>query len=1051
MWPNDSKNCDQFLRHKTYLISPEKLQQQHHIQVNRLVHNEGEFVITFPYGYHSGYNLGYNCAESVNFATDSWLDFGRIAKKCNCEADSVWVDVREIERKLRGEPTPEYYEETDDDEDEEDDDEPTTLPTPPGSVKGKPKRSHKRKRDLNEKDAKPKAKKLRLKIKAPSFEPCILCPNDSKYERLLPTDNGKQAHRRCALYTPETYISDEAGQERICDISQIDKARIEMKCYYCRNKKGSVFQCSQKKCVRAYHATCAAQAGVLVDIGLIPVFGEDGTEYTDTGIDFRCRIHRGRRGKHVDGSVLEETPLIKKTAAKLPVGEVAQFQYLQGEIFAGVILENRKSEQTFLIELLPKGEQFEVEYKWLLVFDPINSQLPMPSENAKPLPVELARKSRTTVEDPAVNDGPKANELFCDSDAFRWAEFETRKAFNNAAQVKIDILKPKKLWFYLGKVSTEAKAHYTSDLAIQHNDPSGNFLETIRMASVAAAAAVAPVQRKSLSASYPSLMNQNPMNTIRVTYQPQQAHMQIKTQPKPPVAKERPYHGKYAITDPIHPSYQYKPRIGYKVDDEALYNQRAFTQASASQSQYHHQNSQALQYPNWRAPPASMASVAPMAPMVSTQPKIPQAFHGTPEYRPGDTNNGPLYPNSTHNFQRPVPFQQPQARLPPQQQQAPYSHPPQPHTRPRSIETQFSRPQAPVANMMGSSSRMAMASPLLDDNSLSKTPTVARRPSTISVPPTPITPLAFVPETKGVSHLKVPAKYVYLHDADIARPQVYQSPYAPEGGFTVAYLPAPTATHKSRSRGRSISDDYFMKRTLSQQEEVNRKLSEEKLRIFEEAQAKARKMDQQQAQRRLSNSQSRAHNPSHAFQNSQFQHQAQHVPLSAIQQPQSSYRAHSPQSYQNPYAPPNTYQPYQSYSPSYIPQGHNHPPQQSSQYQQLQQYQQPQYQCQHQSPAYQPTNKPMVSPTGLQFQTPQDFQMQIHRDSQHSPHDGSFDQFFKGMQNAAVMPNAQVDGAWRGYSSGGTGQGSPLKHEMGGGGEMLPMMQDRQVGNPMLS
>lgn len=24
-------------------------------------------------------------------------------------ADSVWVDVREIERKLRGEPTPEYY------------------------------------------------------------------------------------------------------------------------------------------------------------------------------------------------------------------------------------------------------------------------------------------------------------------------------------------------------------------------------------------------------------------------------------------------------------------------------------------------------------------------------------------------------------------------------------------------------------------------------------------------------------------------------------------------------------------------------------------------------------------------------------------------------------------------------------------------------------------------------------------------------------------------------------------------------------------------------
>ena len=356
VWPNDAKNCDQFLRHKTYLISPQLLQSQYNIRVNRLVHNEGEFVITFPYGYHSGYNLGYNCAESVNFATESWLDYGRVARKCNCEADSVWVDVREIERKLRGEPTPEYYEETEEDEDEDDDeDEPTDLPTPPGSDKGKPKRSHKKKIVPDDKDAKPKIKKLRIKIRAPSYEPCVLCPNDHRYEKLLPTDNGHQAHRRCALYTPETYISEEHGSETVCDVARIDKARLELKCNYCRNKKGSVFQCSQKKCTRAYHATCAASAGVLVDIGLVPVFGEDGTEYTDTGIDFRCRFHRGRRGKHVDGAALEESSLIRKYALKVPVGEVVQMQYLQGDIFAGVVLENRKSEQTLLVGVLPKG------------------------------------------------------------------------------------------------------------------------------------------------------------------------------------------------------------------------------------------------------------------------------------------------------------------------------------------------------------------------------------------------------------------------------------------------------------------------------------------------------------------------------------------------------------------------------------------------------------------------------------------------------------------------------------------------------------------------
>ena len=269
------------MRHKTYLISPQLLQSQYNIRVNRLVHHEGEFVITFPYGYHSGYNLGYNCAESGNFATESWLQYGKVAQKCNCEADSVWVDVHDIERKLRGEQTPEYYEETDEEEEEEEEEDegdgPTDLPTPPGSIKGKPKaRSQKRKRDTGDKDAKPKVKRLRIRIKAPTHEPCILCPSDNPYEELLPTDNGHKAHRRCALYTPETYIVDEGESERVCDVDRIDKARLELKCNFCRNKRGAVFQCSQKKCTRAYHATCAAQAGVQVDTGLVPVYAEDG-------------------------------------------------------------------------------------------------------------------------------------------------------------------------------------------------------------------------------------------------------------------------------------------------------------------------------------------------------------------------------------------------------------------------------------------------------------------------------------------------------------------------------------------------------------------------------------------------------------------------------------------------------------------------------------------------------------------------------------------------------------------------------------------------------
>ena len=366
IWPSDAKNCDQFLRHKTYLISPTILKSQFNIEVNRLVHYEGEFVITYPYGYHSGYNLGYNCAESVNFATEAWLDYGKVARKCNCEADSVWVDVWDIERKLRGEPTPEYYEETEEEEDDEDEDEVGDLPTPPGSDKGKIKARQKRKRDADDKDGKKKVKKIRLKLKVSlTKEPCILCPNDPAFMELLPTDTGTKAHRLCAELTPETTIYAVNGVEMIHGIDRIDKARLELRCNHCRSKKGSVIQCDWAKCTRAYHPTCTPQGGVQVDTGPIPVFDEDGTEYVTTGNDFRCRFHRPKRPKYATRQdcvqKLEDSSLIRKTNSKLERGAVVQYQYYSyngntnGEISSGTVLENRHSEQVLLISSLPTG------------------------------------------------------------------------------------------------------------------------------------------------------------------------------------------------------------------------------------------------------------------------------------------------------------------------------------------------------------------------------------------------------------------------------------------------------------------------------------------------------------------------------------------------------------------------------------------------------------------------------------------------------------------------------------------------------------------------
>ncbi|KAL9039926.1 MAG: hypothetical protein Q9180_002237, partial [Flavoplaca navasiana] len=866
VWPNDAKNCDQFLRHKTYLISPQLLQSQYNIKVNRLVHHEKEFVITFPYGYHSGYNLGYNCAESVNFATESWLDYGKVAKKCHCEADSVWVDVFDIERKLRGEPTPEYYEETDDDEEDEDDDElPTDLPTPPGSDKGKPKpKIRKRKRDSGDKDGKQKVKKLRIRLKAPAFEPCILCPNDYKFEELLPTDNGLKAHRSCGLYTPETWISNENGSDTVCGIHRIDKARFELKCNFCRNKKGAVFQCSQLKCTRAYHATCATAAAVQIDTGEIPVYGDDGTEYKDTAIDFRCKVHRSKRFKNMDSFALEEDEWIRSHAVKMNTGDLVQVQYGQGDMFGGVVVENRKSEETLLIDVLPKGDRIEVEYKWLLVFDPINSHLPAPSANAKPLPKHLLEKSRDSTEK-VSDETPKANDKFCDPNAVHvWSEFHTCRAIRNPTQTKTDLSKPKQLWFYLGKRSTETKAQFTGDLAKRVNDPTANFLESVRPAPPVYVPPP-PVQRKALPASYPYGVNIHAANAAGISKQYQQ---RPSAKPQPSI-KERPYNGKYAVNDPK--PYQYKPKEVANPDVYASLNKLSPYRTTSSQPQVSQPQAMYNNVPAYRAPPAPMAPMTPAASRPALQPS-----------------------------NKPVDYQKPP------------SQPPAPiHQKPPTPIQSAPRPQAPVANMMGGTTA-PKRSPI---NTPSIKPTLSSNQIAIARD-----------DRKGVSKLDLPANWHYLHQAEKERPVVYQSPYASKGMVAVASPPANWMGSDATPAKPGLSESFLMQRTPSQQERVQghiRKTSDARARMQQEKirqqQEEIRRLQQQQVEQQLRQQQRQTYNinnPSHSPTSHQhpspLQNHQHHSPshsyndLSFNQNhypdPYSSnLHAHSPTSYNNPY------------------------------------------------------------------------------------------------------------------------------------------------------
>lgn len=59
-------------------LSPSVLKSEG-VPVHRVVQHSGEFVLTFPRAYHSGFNCGFNCAEAVNVAPVDWLEHGQNA------------------------------------------------------------------------------------------------------------------------------------------------------------------------------------------------------------------------------------------------------------------------------------------------------------------------------------------------------------------------------------------------------------------------------------------------------------------------------------------------------------------------------------------------------------------------------------------------------------------------------------------------------------------------------------------------------------------------------------------------------------------------------------------------------------------------------------------------------------------------------------------------------------------------------------------------------------------------------------------------------------
>ncbi|CAO1621045.1 unnamed protein product [Parajaminaea phylloscopi] len=91
---------------------------------------------------------------------------------------------------------------------------------------------------------------------------CVLCPNEGG--AFKQTTLGKWAHLLCAMWIPETGVSNPVYMEPIDSVERIPKARWKLQCYLCRHRHGACIQCDNKACFTAFHVTCARKAGLLV-------------------------------------------------------------------------------------------------------------------------------------------------------------------------------------------------------------------------------------------------------------------------------------------------------------------------------------------------------------------------------------------------------------------------------------------------------------------------------------------------------------------------------------------------------------------------------------------------------------------------------------------------------------------------------------------------------------------------------------------------------------------------------------------------------------------
>lgn len=102
---------------------------------------------------------------------------------------------------------------------------------------------------------------------------CCLCPNEGGAFKQT-TSGTTWAHLLCALFIPEVGVCNSVYMEPIDGIENISKSRWRLTCYLCKQRTGACMQCYKTSCTTSFHATCAREYGLTLEV----IKGEDTSE-----------------------------------------------------------------------------------------------------------------------------------------------------------------------------------------------------------------------------------------------------------------------------------------------------------------------------------------------------------------------------------------------------------------------------------------------------------------------------------------------------------------------------------------------------------------------------------------------------------------------------------------------------------------------------------------------------------------------------------------------------------------------------------------------------